>query len=123
MAGNCIAFALYVLRAAGYGNHLNVGNVRGMALGVAISACFIHAFSRRGGIVLNNALAMFKVAVLIVIIITAITVSTSKDNQWKNNTGAEVFNKKGDVPGYASAFLSISESLSSSTYERLSKGT
>lgn len=114
MAGNCVAFALYVLRAAGYyeGN-LSVGNVRGLALGVAVSACFIHAFSRKGGILLNNALAMFKVAVLVMIIINAIIFATTKPdhNQWKSNTGVEVFNKKGDVSGYASAFLSISKSL------------
>ncbi|KAJ4387446.1 hypothetical protein N0V93_008038 [Gnomoniopsis smithogilvyi] len=110
MAGNCVAFALYVLRAAGYqGDDLNIGNIRGLALGVAICSCFIHAISRRGGIVLNNTLAMFKIAVLVMIIITAIVVSKQKPeyNRWDENTGAGVFNKKGEVSGYASAFLSI----------------
>lgn len=114
MAGNCVVFALYVLRAAGYQEKdLNIGSVRGLALGVAICACFIHAISRRGGILLNNMLAMFKVAVLVTIVITAIVVSTTEPekNRWVDNTGDQVFNKKGDVGGYASAFLSISKSL------------
>lgn len=107
MAGNCVAFALYVLRAAGNGNDPKVANVRGLALGAAIFACFIHALSRRGGILLNNALAMFKISVLILIIVTTIKLSITQDNQWANNTGAETFNSQGDVSGYASAFLSI----------------
>lgn len=108
-----MAFALYVFRAAGYQEHdLNTGNVRGLALGVAICACFFHAISRRGGILLNNTLAMFKVAVLLMIIVTAIIVSTTKHeySRWADNTGDDVFNNKGEVSGYASAFLSISKS-------------
>lgn len=109
MAGNCILFALYVLRAAGLRDHeLNVGNVRGLALGVAVFACFIHAFSRRGGILLNNILAMFKIAVLLLIIITTIVVSTEpKNNHSGDMVGSEVFNGNGSANGYASAFLSI----------------
>lgn len=108
VAGNCIAFALYVLRAAGLGNDLNVGNVRGLALGVAVFACFIHAFSRRGGILLNNILAIFKIAVLLFIIITTIIISTEpKKNHSGDMVGGEVFNNQGSANGYASAFLSI----------------
>lgn len=111
MAGNCIAFALYALRAAGYGDDdLNIGNVRGLALGVAIIACFIHAFSRRGGIFLNNLLAVFKVSVLLLIIITTIIVSTKPGKQGPESlTGNTVFNNQGETNGFASAFLSVSK--------------
>lgn len=114
MAGNCIAFALYVLRATGHGDNLSIGNVRGLALGVAVLACFIHTFSRRGGIFLNNLLALFKVSVLLMIIITAIIVSTkSGHHRPESLVGKDVFDNKGEtnVNGFASAFLSISKWL------------
>lgn len=110
MAGNCLAFALYVLRAAGQGNDLKVGNVRGLALGVAVLACFIHAFSRRGGIVLNNILAVFKLSVLLLIVVTTIIHATkSTDNTSKQMTDQDAFNGQGQANGFASAFLSIGE--------------
>ncbi len=124
MAGNCIICALRLLQAA----HPDKGDldfapgmVRGFAIGIAVFACFIHSFSRRGGILLNNTLALVKVGILLLIIGTACAVAAGGvrsaatnepvPNVIGNNTsGSKAFaNASGDANGYAEAFLAISE--------------
>ncbi|KAK3177785.1 hypothetical protein K4F52_009483 [Lecanicillium sp. MT-2017a] len=87
MASNCISFATRLLLAADIESPSN-GTVRGIAIGIAILACFIHAFSRRGGIWLNNVLAVIKVLMLLLIIVTAIImVVVPKDSQVHGEDG------------------------------------
>ncbi|KAH6991863.1 amino acid permease-domain-containing protein [Fusarium venenatum] len=72
MAGNCINCAFRLVEAANPGkkpSDLNEGTIRGIAIVIAIFPCLIHAFSRRGGILLNNLLAFIKVLMLIFMII------------------------------------------------------
>ncbi|KAF4450236.1 high-affinity methionine permease [Fusarium albosuccineum] len=72
MAGNCISCALRLMEAANpemEASELNEGTIRGIAIVIAIFPCLIHAFSRRGGILLNNLLAFIKVSMLIFMII------------------------------------------------------
>ncbi|CAG2012456.1 unnamed protein product [Fusarium graminearum] len=72
MAGNCINCALRLVEAANpqkEAGDLNGGTIRGIAIVIAIFPCLIHAFSRRGGILLNNLLAFIKVFMLIFMII------------------------------------------------------
>ncbi len=113
MAGNSISFALRVLQAAGVQNPEN-GAVRGIAIGVATFACFIHTFSRRGGIWLNNILAAIKLCMLLLIIVTAIIVGAgglpnTKNQIVANTTPSSAFGDASqDSNGYALAFLSIS---------------
>ena len=52
----------------------STGTIRAIALAAATVACFSHAFSRRGGIILNNVFASIKVLILLFIIIIAIMV-------------------------------------------------
>lgn len=117
MAGNCINFAIWIVRAAGH-DHVSDGAVRGIALGIATLSCFIHAFSRRGGILLNDVLAVIKVMILLLIIITAIIVAAAGDkvfharDHFSDNMNIEAAfdDASGDAHSYASAFLSISMS-------------
>ncbi|KAM5350606.1 hypothetical protein ACJ41O_007111 [Fusarium nematophilum] len=116
MAGNSISFATRVLQAAGNENP-DGGAVRGIAIGIAILTCFIHAFSRRGGIWLNNLLAIVKVLILLLIIVTAIVVGAGgldTENVIDENTKpSNAFgNASGDANGYAHAFLAIIFSFS-----------
>ncbi|KAM0344089.1 hypothetical protein ACHAPU_007810 [Fusarium lateritium] len=121
MAGNCISFATRVLYASG-NNDPSPGAVRGIAIGIAILTCFIHTFSRRGGILLNNMLAMIKVMILLLIIVTAIIVGAGGlkthegakvENYISQNTQpSRAFGGSGDANGYAHAFLAIVFSFS-----------
>ncbi|KAF4983945.1 hypothetical protein FZEAL_770 [Fusarium zealandicum] len=116
MAGNCLSFASRVLFAAG-NTAPDAGAVRGIAIGVAILTCFIHTFSRRGGIWLNNMLAIVKVMILLLIIVTAIvvagkgleTTNVITQNTRPSNAFKDASN---DANGYAHAFLAIVFSFS-----------
>lgn len=119
MAGNCINFAIWIVRAAGQDPQRDVsdGAVRGIALGLATLSCFIHATSRRGGILLNDVLAVLKVMILLLIIVTAIIVAAAGDKVFPHardhfsdnmNVEAAFDGASGDPHSYASAFLSIS---------------
>jgi amino acid transporter len=79
MAGNSISFAIRILEAANYKDvDSKNGAVRGIAIAISILACMIHAFSRRGGIWLNNLLAAIKVSMMLLIIVTTIVYSAGK---------------------------------------------
>jgi len=120
MAGNCISFALRVLEAADPNkDEFAPGTIRVIAIAVATFACFVHAFSRRGGILLNNILATIKILILLLIVVAAILVSVGV---FKNEQGEKATNEighntypsdafgsaSGEANGYAQAFLSIS---------------
>ncbi|KAF4972145.1 hypothetical protein FSARC_1220 [Fusarium sarcochroum] len=122
MAGNCISFATRVLYASGNTDPAP-GAIRGIAIGIAITTCFIHTFSRRGGILLNNLLAMVKVMILLLIVVTAIVVGAGG---LKTSDGKKVENlitentqpshafadSSNNANGYAHAFLAIIFSFS-----------
>lgn len=119
MAGNSISFAVRVLQAAGIEeDKQSRGAVRGIAIAIATSACFIHTFSRRGGIWLNNILAMIKVMMLLCIIITSIVVAAGgidgvKNVMSENTKSSSAFKDAStDANGYAQAFLAIIFSFS-----------
>jgi amino acid permease len=83
LAGNSIMLARYLLRAAGripYSGDLNnetldivhpQGGVTGIAIAAITLTVFIHMFSRRGGIIINNLFAVVKVLFLCAIIVMA----------------------------------------------------
>lgn len=113
MAGNSVTFAVRVLQASHPGSSpedFSGAAVRGIAIAVATATCFIHTVSRRGGIVLNNVLAIVKVGILLLIIITAIVVSAGgfKDAE----TGEEVFSATAENLDAGSAFDPISTDVS-----------
>jgi amino acid transporter len=78
LAGNAIAMGRYVLFAAGKENP-EKGEVLGLAIGALTIAVLLHVFSRRGGIVVSNVFAAYKVALLLVIIILGFAVRGGAD--------------------------------------------
>ncbi len=126
MASNCIICALRILQAAHpekEANSFSNGTIRGIAIAIGVSACFIHTFTRRGGIVLNDALAVVKLLILLFIIATACAVaaggihndssSSTVPNVIGDNTStAKAFAEAShDSNAYAQAFLAISDCL------------
>ena len=71
MAGNALFFGEFVLEAAGLKDHHAA--TRGLAVLVTTFACLIHGVWRRGGIILNNILAVIKIGILLLIIVLGIT--------------------------------------------------
>lgn len=73
LSGNAIAFGLYVMDAAGVTGSDSA--VRGLAVMALTFACVLHALWRKGGIVLNNLLALVKVSMLLAIIVIGFAAS------------------------------------------------
>lgn len=117
MAGNSISFATRVLLAAGV-EEPSGGAVRGIAIGIATLTCFIHAFSRRFGIWLSNVLAVMKVLILLLIIITAVVVGAGGLDHTANvisdntSTDRSFEGASQDLNNYAHGFLAIMFSFS-----------
>lgn len=121
MAGNSINFAVRAYQATHPStpiSEVDGPTVRGIAIAVATATCFTHAISRRGGILLNNVLALIKVGILLLIIITAVVVAARgfKDGEGEavpnvigdNTSGSNAFSEaSNEANGYAHAFLSI----------------
>lgn len=112
MAGNCINFAIRCLEAGDL--EVTHGKVAGIAISVATAACFIHAFSRRGGIWLSNAFALIKILLLLLIIIVGLCAfggvfhTKARDIAQNNLAASKAFsNAASDSYGYAQAFLAI----------------
>jgi amino acid transporter len=76
MAGNAINCGIQLLKASNPGQETpNNAQVRGIAVTISVAALFIHALSRRGGLALNNAFAVVKLSMLLVIIGTTLAYS------------------------------------------------
>jgi amino acid transporter len=75
LAGNAVAFGIYVMIALGKDpvnsstNNYEKGPVIGLAISLLTICCLFHVFTRRGGIWVNNAFAVAKVGILLVITI------------------------------------------------------
>lgn len=67
LSGNCIAFGMYILEAAGRSQD-NESLARGLAVICMTAACLLHAVSRQGGIYIIVVTAIFKVLILLAII-------------------------------------------------------
>lgn len=79
LSGNAIALGQYVMLAAGYSDHndnltASHGSVIGVAIAALTIAILIHMATRRGGILVNNAFAIFKILVLLVFIVLGFAV-------------------------------------------------
>ena len=68
LSGNAIAFGIYVMNAVGYSDPAK-GTVIALAIAALSFTVLLHMASRRVGILLNNAFAVVKVALLVAIIV------------------------------------------------------
>ena len=73
LSGNAVVFGVYVLHAAGIQGRDST--VRGLAVVCLTAACLLHAAWRKGGIMLNNILAVLKSLILVAIIIIGFAAS------------------------------------------------
>jgi amino acid transporter len=116
MAGNSILFAESIIEACGYVP--SNGAVRGLAIAVGTLACLLHAVWRKGGIYLNNAFGMIKIAMLIMLFVVGIASRAGAFKSSQFETPAEIVNENlaaskafsgasTDSYGYAEAFLAI----------------
>lgn len=115
MASNCIDCALRIMQAANPNkgeDEFSKGTIYGIAISIATVTCFIHAFSRRGGILLNNILAVIKVCVLISIIISTWVVAGGRFGlggleQGNCHHSISPPDPQSGPSGYTQAFLSV----------------
>lgn len=122
MASNCVDCALRLLQAANpqttdesYANDKKA--VYGIAVTIAIVTCFIHAFSRRGGIFLSNLLAVVKVCFMMVIIFATWAVAggpsgISSLRQEEEDILASEPASYNEHSGYTQAFTTIGRTAS-----------
>ena len=119
LAGNAIAFGSYIMAAAGRDSNTNKGAVLGIAIAAQTFACGLHVFSRRGGLLVNNAFAIFKVMLLLTLVVFGFWYAAgnrpavddpskldySKTTNFNTN---ESFNSpRTDLASYSNAFLYI----------------
>lgn len=119
-AGNAIAFGKYFMQAIGAPDHPRA--VQALAVAVLTVACLIHAIWRKGGIVLNNALAFIKLLLLVAVIVIGFSVaggadfgngSIGKDAITENFSTKKSFsNPSGDAGSYARSIVYIVYSYS-----------
>ncbi len=112
LGGNAIAFALEVLIASG---HYEAGTVppRGAVLGIAIAVLtlviVLHTFSRGGGILVNNLMAIVKVTLLLVIFFIGVASATGRfgapGNVARNNFSKGVFDGRTDISSWSNSLL------------------
>lgn len=126
MASNCIDCALHLMQIANPdtpADGFSQGAIRGIAILIAAVTCFIHAFSRRGGILLNNAFAIIKVLILVFIIIVTWVVAgqasgISSHQKGTGTNSSSTLSADDEHVGPQQAFLSVGEYTS-----LLSKGS
>ncbi|KAG9250565.1 amino acid permease-domain-containing protein [Emericellopsis atlantica] len=115
MASNCLDCALRIMQA---GNptktelELNKGAIYGIAIVIATLTCFIHAFSRRGGILLNNFLAFVKVCFLLAIILSTWIKAGGSAGIWAFRKDFDTYvdvdaQVSTDQSGYTQAFYTV----------------
>ncbi|KAI9651585.1 MAG: hypothetical protein M1831_000596 [Alyxoria varia] len=70
LAGNALAFGIYVIRAAGLQDNHSAHHhaVRAVAVAALTVSCLLHGSWRKGGIMVNNTLAFIKVTILLAIV-------------------------------------------------------
>lgn len=122
LSGNAVALGIYILQAAGIEG--NDPLVRGLAVVSLTVACLLHASWRKGGIVVNNVLAVMKALVLVAIIVIGFAASAgasfghgpvhgetvNPETQAKTSnfdTQTSFAFARNDPAGYAEAFLYV----------------
>jgi len=113
MASNAVLFGEAIYIAITNRTPSN-GAVRGIAIAVATLACFLHIYSRKLGIYMNNGFGFTKAVMLLMLIIVGIisfagglptkTIKNAEDNFEHH---ADFLSPPSGSYGYASSFLAI----------------
>ena len=112
LAGNAIAFGSYIMAAAGRED--SHGAILGLAIAGQTFACLLHMFSRRGGLLVNNLFAIFKVMLLMTIIVFGFWyragnrfADTNAPPSTAFDTKESFLNPRSDLASYSNAFLYV----------------
>lgn len=117
LTGNALALGRYLMLAAGYSDAAgnltaSKGSVIGIAIGALSIVILVHISSRRGGIVLNDLFAVFKVLLLIAVIVLGFVFRGGALPQGeKSHLGGQNFALKQSFADRASAVSSYTQSL------------
>lgn len=115
LTGNAIQLGMYTMTAAGYDDP-SKSSVLGIAIAALTFAASVHAFSRRGGILLNNAFAIFKVGLLIAMIALGFAWKCGRDfgggNAQTKNFETPFAGTSGNLANYVDSLLYILYSYS-----------
>ena len=112
IAGNAIAFGKYTMDAADRPN-ASKGAIIGLAIAAITISCSFHVFSRRGGIIINNVFAVFKVALLLAVVILGFSYRAGHDFGGGVGSNANFQapmsfeNPRTDLASYSQSFLFI----------------
>jgi hypothetical protein len=112
LSGNAIAFGQNVLIAANCDSD-DKGQVIGLAIAALTVACLLHVSTRRGGILVNNCFAIFKVAILLAVIIIGFAIAGHAyfgggSSQTTNfNVSTSFNNPSRDLASYTDSFYFI----------------
>ncbi|RPB05326.1 amino acid transporter [Choiromyces venosus 120613-1] len=107
-AGNTITFGRYILLAAGK-PFPTPWEQRGIAVGVLTFCCLLHSFLPKWGVRLSNALGVFKVVILLLIVFSgfAALAGNIRIDEKPNNFTSAFEGRRGDATSYTSALLNI----------------
>lgn len=118
--------AVYIMKAAGRAE--SPSEIRGLAAAILTVVCIIHATWRKGGILLNNMLAVLKASILVAIIAIGFAASAgasfghgevhgytinpdTKTETLNFNIRSSFAYSTNDAAGFASSFIQILYSL------------
>ncbi|KAF1984288.1 amino acid transporter [Aulographum hederae CBS 113979] len=112
LSGNAIAFGSYIMAAAGYEDP-DRGAVLGLAVAALSAAVVLHVCSRRGGIMINNIFAVYKILIFLIIIVLGFTIRGGRDLGGGNihttnfDTKVSFGSYAKDVSSYSNSFLYV----------------
>ena len=112
LSGNAIAFGQNVLLAFN-GDNEDKAIVIPLAIAALTVACLLHVSTRRGGILVNNCFAIFKIAILLAIIVIGFAIAGGANfgggsRQTANFDVHTSFNHpSGSVASYTDSFYDI----------------
>lgn len=110
LSGNAIQLGKFAMTAFGYDDP-SKGAILGIAIAALTVAVVIHMFSRRGGILLNNVFAIFKVSLLVAMICMGIARKCGATFGRPQNEVKQTTNFENSFPGTPSSLANYSDSL------------